>query len=233
MAATMKSILLLPLTLLLNFSLAFQTAAASGNKINKASREPEPSSTCESDLHATDNQDSPPAKDHTECQFPEVGESLAVLEIQAGGELALDNDEIVKKPWSSESFENTGKVQVVQYVAANLGVRHQNKAFNDSLKEKKFSSDQLKTTVILNMADSASFTRSIVGRKLAKNKEKYESIHFVIDDVGMGLQRWGMKKRSFAIMVLDANGKVLFAKDGPLSADEVESTITLIENHTT
>jgi len=39
-----------------------------------------------------------------------------------------------------------------------------------------------------------------------------------------------MKHKSNAVIVLDASGKVLFAKDGPLSQTEIESTIKLIEN---
>ena len=54
-----------------------------------------------------------------------------------------------------------------------------------------------------------------------------------IDDQGVGLQRWGMKNKSYAVIVLDADGKVLFAKDGPLSDSEVESTIKLIEEQMT
>ena len=38
-----------------------------------------------------------------------------------------------------------------------------------------------------------------------------------------------MKNKSYAIIILDANGKVLFARDGPLSELEIESTISLIE----
>lgn len=59
--------------------------------------------------------------------------------------------------------------------------------------------------------------------------EKYQTINFVIDDNGLGLERWGMKNKSCAIIILDANGKVLFAKDGPLSEIEIENTIKLIE----
>jgi predicted transcriptional regulator len=40
-----------------------------------------------------------------------------------------------------------------------------------------------------------------------------------------------MKNKSSAVIVLDENGKVLFAKDGPLSEIEVKRTIKLIETH--
>ncbi len=158
------------------------------------------------------------------------GQSLPFLDIQVGGEISVTDDDVVKKPWNSKSFETRGKVQLVQYVAAIPGVARQNKAFNDLLIEKKFSSKHLETTVIVHLADTMSLLKGIVVNLMAKNKVKHEKIHFVIDSNGVGLQRWGMKNKSSAIIVLDASGKVLFAKDGPLSEYEIESTIALIEN---
>ena len=159
----------------------------------------------------------------------ERGQSLPVLDIHVGGEISISDDNIVKKPWSSKSFESKGKVQLVQYVAASPGAARQNKPFNDTLIEKQFSSEQLSTTVIVHTADTMAFVKGIVTKKLAKNKVKHQTIDFVVDDNGVGLQRWGMKHKSNAVIVLDAGGKVLFAKDGPLSEIEIESTIKLIE----
>lgn len=158
------------------------------------------------------------------------GQSLPFLDIQVGGEISVSNDDVVKRPWNSKSFETKGKVQLVQYVAAIPGVARQNKAFNDQLIARKFSSKHLETTVIVHFADTISLFHGVVVNRVVKNKIKHEKINFVIDDNGVGLQRWGMKNKSSAIIVLDASGKVLFAKDGPLSEHEIESTIALIEN---
>jgi len=160
----------------------------------------------------------------------EHGQSLPVLDIHVGGEISVNDNNIVKEPWSSKSFESKGKVQLVQYVSANRGAARQNKPFTDTLIEKHFSSEQLATTVIVNMADTMSLVKGIVVNKIAKNKVKHQTIDFVIDDNGVGLQRWGMKHKSYAIIVLDSSGKVLFAKDGPLSETEIEHTIKLIES---
>jgi YtfJ family uncharacterized protein len=157
------------------------------------------------------------------------GHSLPLLDIEAGGEIFVSDDKVIKTPWSSTSFEKGDKVQLVQYIAANRGAIRQNQHFTDALIERKFSSKELNTTVIVNMADTMSLFKGIVFNRLAKNKVKHESINFVVDDQGVGLQRWGMKNKSFAIIILDAGGKVLFAKDGPLSDSEVESTLRLIE----
>jgi len=158
------------------------------------------------------------------------GQSLPVLDIQVGGEIYVSDNNIIKRPWSSKCFDSKGKVQLVQYVAANFGVRGQNKMFTDTLVKKRFTSEQLSTTVIVNMADTMELAKGMVIKKVAKNKAEHQTIDFVIDDNGVGLQRWGMKNKSYAIIVLDADGKILFAKDGPLSEFEIESAIKLIEN---
>jgi YtfJ family uncharacterized protein len=161
----------------------------------------------------------------------EHGQSLPVLDIHVGGEISVSDNNIVKEPWSSKSFEGNGKVQLVQYIAANPGAARQNKPFTDTLIEKHFSAEQLTTTVIVNMADTMSLLKGIVVKKIAKNKVKHQTINFVIDDNGVGLQRWGMKHISYAVIFLDASGKVLFVKDGPLSELEIQNTIKLIETH--
>ena len=163
----------------------------------------------------------------------ESGQTPPVLEIHVGGEISVNDKNIIKTPWSSKSFESKGKVQLVQYVAANRRASRQNKPFNDALIEKKFSSEQLSTTVIVQMADTLGLVKGIVVNQVAKNKARHETINFVLDENGVGLQRWGMKNKSYAIIVLDASGKVLFVKDGPLSEIEIESTIELIENQMT
>ena len=158
------------------------------------------------------------------------GQALPILDIHEGGEVTVSDNNVIKTPWSSTSFENKGKVQFVQYVSANRGAARQNKSFTNALIERRFSSDQLNTTVIVNLSDTMSLLKGIVVNKVARNKVKHQSISFVIDDDGMGLQRWGMKNESCAIIILDADGKVLFAKDGQLSEHEVESTMELIES---
>jgi YtfJ family uncharacterized protein len=160
----------------------------------------------------------------------EPGQPLPVLDIHAGGEISVSENTVVGKPWSSKSLEGKGKVQIVQYVAAQRGALSQNKPFTDALIDRQFPSEKLDATIIVHMADTLTLARPFVVNKLVKNKTKREAVNFVIDDKGVGLQRWGMKHESFAIIVLDASGKVLFVKDGPLSELEIENTLRLIEN---
>jgi len=165
----------------------------------------------------------------------DVGKTLPVIDITAGGMLAnaskQDTKYTTQRAWSSKSLEGRGKLQIVQYLAANLGVDRQNKPFTDALYQKNFSTDKQDTTVILHLADTIPFARDIVRNLIAKNKAKHQEVDFVIDEAAVGLQSWGMKHNSFAVIILDEQGKILFAKDGPLDSTEVSQVIQLIEKH--
>ena len=158
-----------------------------------------------------------------------TGQPLPYLDIKAGGEILVKNNQITVNPWSSKSFEATGNVQVVHYVAANRSVARQNKPFSRAFDEKMFSTEKTDKTVIVHMADTFSLARGIVVDTLADKKSQHQDTNFVIDNDGVGLERWGMKHGSYAVIILDGNGNLLFAKDGPLSEAEIEHTIKLIE----
>jgi len=175
---------------------------------------------------------SPAFADHTQAMNEgavATGKTLPILDINHGGEISVFRDDIIKRPWSSKCLQEKGKVQVIQYVAASHKAIKQNKPFTQSLLKKQFSPEQLDTTIIVHMADTVSFAEGIVTRKLADKKETHDHVSFVLDHHGIGIERWGMKHKSFAVIILDAEGRVLFAKDGPLSEYEIESTLALIE----
>jgi YtfJ family uncharacterized protein len=167
--------------------------------------------------------------DGSRAGFIEPGQSLPFLDIQMRGEITVNGNIIVTNPWDSKNFDSKGKVQIVQYVAANRTASRQNRPFIDILDVKQFSPEKLDRTVIIHMADTMAFAKGIVVKRIARKKAEQEFINFVVDDEGLGLHRWGMKHKSYAIIVLDASGKVLYAKNGPLSEAEIESTIELIE----
>jgi len=158
-----------------------------------------------------------------------AGQPLPYLDIEAGGEISVRNNKISVSPWNSKSFDATGKVQIVHYVAANRSVARQNKPFSEAVDEKKFSTEKLGKTVIVHMADTLSLARVLVVNTLADRKSIHNEINFIIDDNGLGLERWGMKRGSYAIIVLDGTGNIMFAKDGPLSEIEIQHAIELIE----
>ena len=49
------------------------------------------------------------------------------------------------------------------------------------------------------------------------------------DSEGIARQAWGLRKKSSTVIILDAEGKVIFFKDGKLSQREIEKAVALIE----
>ena len=232
----MKSVCLPYLALVASVAILSQSAAFAVELQTPGVIEPERSeevSVANQLQQGSDAREESPDLGRKEGCCLQPGQSLPVLDIKMGGEISVSDRNIVKTPWSSKSFESKGKVQLVQYIAAVKGAVRQNKPFTDTLVEKQFSSEQLDTTVIVHTADTLAFAKGFVVKRVAKNKVKHQEVNFVIDDNGVGLQRWGMKHKSSAIIVLDASGRILFAKDGPLTEFEIESAIKLIEKHLT
>lgn len=53
----------------------------------------------------------------------------------------------------------------------------------------------------------------------------------VLDSKGMARNAWELTPESSAIVLLDKEGKVLFAKDGQLTANEITTVMELIKSH--
>jgi len=228
----MKPLRLLHLTHIVMFTMLFQSGVFAvenpADNTIELETNAEPSSTSDP-LPGSDGNPAYFMPGGSERGALEPGQPLPVLDIEVGGEIFLSDDNIVERPWSSKTFESKGKVQLVQYVAANRGIMRKNKPFTQAIINKNFPPEKLSKTVIVNMADTMSFAKGIVVSKVAKNKAERQHISFVMDNDGVGLQRWGVKNKGCAIIVLDASGNVLFAKNGPLSELEIAHTLALIE----
>ena len=174
-----------------------------------------------------------------------VGEKLPSVTIEKKGQMVVESvvvDNImVLKDGTDISYETfnsddlTGKIRTVYYMAARTGIEDINQPFIDGLiaaKLPEFTPDGgYKTTTILNTGDAMWGTSGIAAGRLEDSQSETAYAFFVIDSEGLGLKAWGLKKKGTAIIVLDRDGKVLYFKDGEMSADEIASTVALIEKH--
>ena len=174
-----------------------------------------------------------------------VGERLPSLTIENKGQMVVESvvvdDIMVLKDGTGISYETfnsddlTGKIRTVYYMAARAGIEDINQPFIDGLiaaKLPEFTPDgSYKTTTILNTDDAMWGTSGIAIGRLEDSQRETAYAFFVIDAEGLGLKKWGLKAKGTAIIVLDRDGKVLYFKDGKMSADEIASTVALIEKH--
>lgn len=174
-----------------------------------------------------------------------VGEKLPSITIEKKGQMLVEYDVVDKvmkfkdgteiKYEAFNSDDLTGKIRTVYYMAARTGIEDINQPYIDALiaaKLPEFTPDgDYKTTTILNTDDAMWGTSGVASRRFEDSQERNAYAYYVNDSEGLGLKKWGLKKKGTAIIVLDRDGKVLYFKDGEMSTDEIASTVALIEKH--
>jgi YtfJ family uncharacterized protein len=67
-----------------------------------------------------------------------------------------------------------------------------------------------------------------VRSSLESNKKLYPWSQFIVDSEGSVRKAWQLEEKGSAIVVLDKEGRVEFAKDGSLSQQEVQQVVALL-----
>jgi len=158
-----------------------------------------------------------------------IGEPLPDLQIDKKGELVLKGkDEVDFQPWSSKALDTKGAVQIVQYMAARPSSEKQIRPFTDKLEETAYPVELHHVTTVVNLDDVTFGMSGFALSELEKNKRVYPMSTLVGDWDGLGLKKWDLKPKSSALIILDAQGKVLFMKDGKLNPQEIDQALALI-----
>lgn len=67
-----------------------------------------------------------------------------------------------------------------------------------------------------------------VRSSIENNKQLYPWSQFIVDSNGAVRKAWQLEEESSAIVVLDKEGRVQWAKDGALSQQEVQQVVGLL-----
>ena len=156
----------------------------------------------------------------------EPGEPLPALRIEELGELQLAGESIRFAPWQSDAL--TGKVQVLQYMAARLSAKSLNEPFTDTLRDSGIPIERYHVTTIVNLDDALIGTRGMVLSELEHNKKRYFRSSIVADAHGLGLEAWQLRAKSSAIIVLGPDGRVKFFRDGAMTPEEIDQALQLV-----
>lgn len=148
------------------------------------------------------------------------------------GEMIIQKTEksgtdIAYSPWSTQQL--SGKVRVVQAIAGRSSAKEMNAPFIEAIKAAKLSHERYQTTTIVNADDAIIGTSAFVRSSLKDSKLEFPWSQFIYDANGVVQQAWQLKPESSAIIVLNAQGKVLFAKEGALTASEISQAMGLIQ----
>lgn len=157
----------------------------------------------------------------------ELEDTLPTVSVESKGEILLEGGKTLYKNWSSNNLH--GKVRIIQHIAGKTTAKAMNESLVEAIKTAKFNKDHYQTTTIINLKDAIWGTGAIVAGKAESAKKEYSWSSIVLDDRGTVRKAWDLKKDSSAIILLDQSGKVVFAKEGKLSKDEISDLITDID----
>ncbi len=158
----------------------------------------------------------------------EKNQRVAPLGIADKGELILDNDKFSYKNWNSSQL--AGKVRVLQHIAGRSSAKEKNAGLIEAIKAAKFPHDRYQTTTIVNTDDAIVGTGMFVRSSIESNKKQYPWSQFVVDSNGAAKKAWQLQGGGSAIVVLDKNGRIQYAKDGSLTQAEVQQVMNLLQD---
>ncbi len=115
-------------------------------------------------------------------------------------------------------------------VLAQLTLLHHQhaKQLIEAIKSAKFPHDRYQTTTIVNTDDAIPGSGMFVRSSLESNKKRYPWSQFIVDSDGVARSAWQLNEGSSAIVVLDKDGRVRWAKDGALTQQEVQQVMDLL-----
>ena len=155
------------------------------------------------------------------AQAIEIGEIPPRVELKEklGGRLD-------QKPWNSEELQ--GKVHVLFYVDPDE--KDTNNDASEALDKEKFPSDKFQSVGIINMA--ATWLPNFAISAALKDKQKlYPKTIYVRDYKKVLVNAWRIADDSSNVLVFDKHGKLIFRKDGKLTAEEIQMLIKVIRDH--
>jgi len=129
-------------------------------------------------------------------------------------------------PWSSDELQ--GKVHVLFYVDPDE--KDTNNDASEALDKEKFPTDKFQSVGIINMA--ATWLPNFAISSALKDKQKrYPRTIYVRDYKKVLVNLWKIADDSSDVLAFDKKGRLIFRKDGKLTAEEIQSLIKVIRDH--
>ena len=158
----------------------------------------------------------------------EDGQRLPPVGITDKGELILNNNEVNYKNWNTAQLPE--KVRVLQHIAGRSSAKEQNAPLIEAIKAANLPHDQYQTTTIINVDDAIIGSGIFVKNSIEDSKKQFPWSQFIVDEQGVAAKTWQLAPAGSAIVVLDKNGRIQFAKDGALNPQEVQQVMDLLHN---
>jgi YtfJ family uncharacterized protein len=129
-------------------------------------------------------------------------------------------------PWCSEELR--GKVHVLFYVDPDE--KDTNNDASEALDKEKFPGDRYQSVGMINMA-ATWLPNFAISSSLKDKQKRYPRTIYARDYKKVLVNAWKIADDSSNVLAFDKQGKLIFRKDGKLSADDIQTLIKAIRNH--
>lgn len=158
----------------------------------------------------------------------EINTALPAIKVVEHGEITLKGEEIEYQPWDTAQL--LGKTRVLQMIAGRSSAKALNEELMAAITKENFSPQAYQTTTVINQDDAIWGTARFVKSSAEDSKKEFSWSSMVLDANGLAAKSWGLTPESSTIVVQNAEGHVLFVKEGKLSSTEVSDVIDLIKS---
>lgn len=145
------------------------------------------------------------------------GHPLPPLQVEALGELVLQEDEFSYRSWDSATPQ--GKAHVLQYFPGTLKASKIYEDFTDGL-QANYELGTYHVTTVINLDAAMWGTSGFVVSEVKKNKRKFPLSTMVLDESGAGVTVWQLGESGSGLVIVDGAGLVHFYHSGALSEED-------------
>lgn len=156
----------------------------------------------------------------------QLQQRVAPIGVSDKGELDYVGNKFSYKGWNSAQLG--GKVRVIQHIAGRSSAKDLNDPLIEAIKAAKLPHDRYQTTTIVNTDDAIIGTAVFVRNSIEDSKKEFPWSQFIVDSNGNVKKAWDLQPKSSAIVVVDKDGKIQFAKDGALTPQEVQQVMEML-----
>ncbi|MGV8924115.1 MAG: YtfJ family protein [Ewingella sp.] len=154
------------------------------------------------------------------------GERLPAVGVDDKGELNYINNNFSYARWNSAKLP--GKVRLVQHIAGRSSAKELNAPLVDAIRAANLPHDHYQTTTIINTDDAIIGTGIFVRNSIENGKKEFPWSQVIVDSNGVVKKAWQLEPKSSAIVVLDKNGVIKFAKEGALNQAEIKQVVDML-----
>jgi predicted transcriptional regulator len=134
---------------------------------------------------------------------------------------------VTGEPWNSDDIAKIGKVVSLFYVDPEE--KKHNEPLEEAYEKEHLPPDKHQGIAIINMA-AAWYPNSMIDSQLKKKQEKFPRTIYVKDMKKALVREWDLQDDSVNLVVFGKDGKVIFAKKGAMSPDEISGLMKLIRS---